>query len=166
MKQYFEVKGIDNLPDYGTISKTSKTEEKLILRTFENNPGLSLLDGQVILRTNGLNISYDTIKSHLLANNVKFHRVLKKTVTVRQTCRKKACLGESKFEPRLGQCHFFKRGFFLNTFFTNSYLVYSCKQTHATNRWRCEGVSLELFLQTGIRDFRYVYSQPECCQNG
>jgi len=41
----------------------------------------------------------------------------KKTATVQKTCRKKIHLGERKFGPRLGQGNFFRRKFFLGTFF-------------------------------------------------
>lgn len=57
MKRYSEVKNVDGLPDRGSVRKTTKKEDRMILQAFEKNPRLSLSDGQAILRETGLNVS-------------------------------------------------------------------------------------------------------------
>jgi len=45
---------------------------------FEKNLRLSLRGGQTVLCKKGLNISYDIIRRHLLAHEMKFRNTVKK----------------------------------------------------------------------------------------
>jgi len=45
VKRYSDIKNIDDLPDRGSMQKTTEKEVRVILRMFEKNP-LSLRDGQ------------------------------------------------------------------------------------------------------------------------
>lgn len=55
MKRYSDVKNVDDLPNRGSVQKTMKAEDRVLLRMFEKNPRLSLRSGQAILRKKGLN---------------------------------------------------------------------------------------------------------------
>lgn len=78
VKRYSEVKNVDDLPDRGSVQKTTKKEDKMILRVFEKNPCLSLRGGQAVLLKKGLNISCYTIRRRLLAYKVKFRSTITK----------------------------------------------------------------------------------------
>lgn len=78
VKRYLEVKNVDDLPDRGFTPKTTKKEDKMILKVFEKNSSLSLRGGQAILQRKGLNISCDTIRKRLLAHEVKFRSTINK----------------------------------------------------------------------------------------
>jgi len=78
VKRYSEVKNVDDLPDRGSVQKTTKKEDKMILRLFEKNPCLSLRGGQAVLFKKGLKISCDTIRRRLLAHKVKFRSTITK----------------------------------------------------------------------------------------
>lgn len=78
VKRYSEVKNVDDLPNRGSTQKTTKKEDKMILRVFEKNSRLSLRGGQAVLLKKGLDVSCDTIRRRLLAHDVKFRSVIKK----------------------------------------------------------------------------------------
>lgn len=78
VKRYSDVKNVDDLPDRGSAQVTTKKEDRVILRIFEKNPGLSLRGGQAVLRKKGLNVSCDTIRRCLPAHEVKLRSTLKK----------------------------------------------------------------------------------------
>lgn len=56
----------------------SEKDEKVIYDLFSKNPTLTLGEGALKLSKKGLNISYGTIRRHLIANNLKFRSTLKK----------------------------------------------------------------------------------------
>lgn len=78
VKRYAAVKNVDDLPDRGSLQKTSKKEDKLILAVFEKNPLLSLRGGQSILRKKGVHVSCDLIRRRLMAHDVKYRSTVKK----------------------------------------------------------------------------------------
>lgn len=49
-KRYSEVKNVDNLPNCASMQKTTRKENRMILRVFKKNSCLSLRDGQAVLR--------------------------------------------------------------------------------------------------------------------
>ena len=63
-------KNID-LPEHGSICKVDKKDDKKIVNLLSRNPGLTLRQGQAKLKQKGLNISYETIRTYLKANNMK-----------------------------------------------------------------------------------------------
>jgi len=74
VKRSSDVKNVD---DCGSVQKTTKKEDRVILQVFEKNP-LSLRGGQAVLRKKDLNISRDTIRKRLLTHEVKFRSIVKK----------------------------------------------------------------------------------------
>lgn len=78
VKRYIEVGNVDDLPERGSSQVTTEKQDRAILRLFQNNSALSLRSAQVKLRQKGLDISLNTIRSRLHANNLSFRATLKK----------------------------------------------------------------------------------------
>ena len=72
MQRYNMVKNVDNLPERGSICKVDKKDYKKIVNLFSRNPDLttSLRQEQAKLKQKGLDISYETIRTYLKANNM------------------------------------------------------------------------------------------------
>ena len=70
--QYNVTKNVDDLPERGSICKVDKKDDKKIVNLFSRNPGLTLRQGQAKLKQKGLDISYETIRTYLKANNMKW----------------------------------------------------------------------------------------------
>ena len=51
-------------------AKWIKKDDKKIVNLFSQNPGLTLRQGQAKLKQKGLDISYETIRTYLKANNM------------------------------------------------------------------------------------------------
>ena len=51
--------------------KVDKKDDKKIVNQFSRNPGLTLRQRQAKLKQKGLDISYETIRTYLKANNMK-----------------------------------------------------------------------------------------------
>ena len=47
-----------------------KKDDKKIVNLFSRNPGLTLRQGQAKLKREALDISYETIRTYLKANNI------------------------------------------------------------------------------------------------
>jgi len=56
VKRYSDIKNVDDLSNHGSVQKTMKKKDEVILRVFEKNPRLLLHGGQVVLRKKSLNI--------------------------------------------------------------------------------------------------------------
>lgn len=78
VKRYLEVGNVDDLPERGLARITTTKEDKMILRLFQDKPGLSLRFAQMKLRKKGINVSLNTIRSRLHEKNVSFRSTLKK----------------------------------------------------------------------------------------
>ncbi|EGI67292.1 hypothetical protein G5I_04142 [Acromyrmex echinatior] len=70
--RYNVVKNVDDLPEHGSICKVNKKDDKKIVKLFSRNPDLTLRQGQAKLKQKGLDISYETIRTYLKANNMKW----------------------------------------------------------------------------------------------
>lgn len=88
-KRYSEVKNVNDLPNRGSMQKTTKKEDRMILRVFEKNSCLSLRGGQAVLRKKGLNVLCDTIRRRLLAHEVKFRSTIKKPLLFEKHIKKR-----------------------------------------------------------------------------
>ena len=78
VKRYLEVGNVDDLPERGLSRVTTTKTDKVILRLFQNKPGLSLRCAQLQLRKKGIHVSLNTIRSRLHEKNVSFRLTLKK----------------------------------------------------------------------------------------
>ena len=78
MQRYNVAKNVDDLPERGSICKVDKKDYKKIVYLFSRNPGLTLRQGQAKLKQKGLDISYETIRTYLKANNMKWYNTVKK----------------------------------------------------------------------------------------
>lgn len=56
----------------------TKKDEKKIFAVFSKDPTLTLREGAAKLKAKGVDISYETIRRHLLANKVKYQSTLEK----------------------------------------------------------------------------------------
>lgn len=78
IQRYKVAKNVDDLPERGSIGKVDKKDEKKIVNLFSRNPALTLRQGQAKLKSKGLDISYETIRTHLRAHDLKFRNTMKK----------------------------------------------------------------------------------------
>jgi len=78
IQRYKVAKNVDDLPERGSIGKVDKKDEKKIVNLFLRNPSLTLRQGQAKLKSKGLDISHETIRTHLRAHNLKFRPTMKK----------------------------------------------------------------------------------------
>lgn len=78
INRYKKVGNVDYFPDRGSASKVSKKDEKKILALFSKDPTLTLREAAVKLKAKGVDISYGTIRRHLLANKLKYRSTLEK----------------------------------------------------------------------------------------
>lgn len=76
--RYLEVKNVDDLPGRGPEKKTSPKQDKKILDLFATKPGLSLRKAKEVVEKSGVQISVETIRKRLGANDVKYRSSLKK----------------------------------------------------------------------------------------
>jgi len=78
VKRYLEVGNVDDLPERGLDRVTTTKEDKMILRLFQDKPGLSLRCAQIKLRNKEIYVSLNTIRSRLREKNMSFRSTLKK----------------------------------------------------------------------------------------
>lgn len=133
VKRYLEVKNVDDLPNRGTKSKTTKTEDKLILREFEKNPRLSLRSGQAVLCRKGLKLSCDTIRRRLLANNVKFRSTIKKPLLSEKHVTKRLAWANENLNRDWDNVIFSdETSFWAHTFITHTWCTHANKLLQRT----------------------------------
>ncbi|KAL1492519.1 hypothetical protein ABEB36_010760 [Hypothenemus hampei] len=106
VKRYSVVKNVDDLPDRGSLQKTSKKEDRLILAVFERNPSLSLRGGQSTLRKKGVQVSCDLKRRRLMANDVKYRSTVKKPLLSEKHVANRL-LGLTKIWTAIGTMSFF-----------------------------------------------------------
>ena len=70
VQRYNVAKNVNDLPEHGSICKVDKKDYKKIVNLFSRNPGLTLRQGQAKLKQKDLDISYETIRTYLKANNM------------------------------------------------------------------------------------------------
>ncbi|KMQ87689.1 transposable element tcb1 transposase [Lasius niger] len=78
IQRYSVAKNVDDLPERGLIGKLDKRDEKIIVNLFSRNPALTLRQGQAKLKSKGLDISYETIRTHLRTHDLKWRNTMKK----------------------------------------------------------------------------------------
>lgn len=78
VNRFKEVKNVDDFPNRGSVGAMSEKDEKMICDLFLKNPTLTLREGASKLSKKGLDISYGTVRRHLIANNLKFRSTLQK----------------------------------------------------------------------------------------
>lgn len=78
VQQYKKTKNVDDLPERGSIGKVTPNMEKKIVNLFKRNPTLTLRQGAAKLKQKGIEISHTTIRTHLLAHNIKYRSTMKK----------------------------------------------------------------------------------------
>ena len=78
VNRFKDVKNVDDFPNRGSVGVVSEKDEKVICVLFSKNPTLTLREGVLKLSKKGLNISHETVRGHLIANNVKFRSTLQK----------------------------------------------------------------------------------------
>lgn len=82
IQRYNVAKNIDDLPQSGSISKLDKKDEKRIVNLFSRNPALTLRQRQAKLKSKGLDVSYETIQTHLRAYDLKWRNTMKKPLLI------------------------------------------------------------------------------------
>jgi len=127
-QRYTVAKNVDDLPERGLIGKVDKKKEKKIVNLFSRNPALTLRQGQAKLKSKGLDISYETIRTHLRAHDLKFRHTIKKPL-----------LTEKHVTKRLAWAHENIDRDFNNVIFTDECSIWAhCALTRAwstsTNR--------------------------------
>ncbi|XP_011883774.1 PREDICTED: uncharacterized protein LOC105570932 [Vollenhovia emeryi] len=78
IQRYKVVKNVNDFPGRGSIGKLNEKDEKRIVNLFSRNPALTLRQGQAKLKSKGLDISYETIRTHLHAHDMKWRNTMKK----------------------------------------------------------------------------------------
>jgi len=72
-------KNVDDLLECSSICKVDKKVDKKIVN-LSRNPSLTLRQGQAKLKQKSLDISYETIRTYLKANNMKWCNTVKKSL--------------------------------------------------------------------------------------
>lgn len=78
VQRYKQTKTVDDLPERGSIGKVSPKADKMIVKLFSRNPDLTLRQGAAKLKQKGLDISYEAIRTHLRASDIKWRSTVKK----------------------------------------------------------------------------------------
>lgn len=78
VNRYKAVKNVDDFEERGKTRKTSKKEDKIILKTFESNPNLTLRQAQKIIAKKNIKVGLMTIKRRLQENQVTYRSTLQK----------------------------------------------------------------------------------------
>lgn len=115
VQRYKETKTVDDLPERGSIGKVSPKADKMIVNLFSRNPGLTLRQGTAKLKQKGLDISYEAIRTHLRAHDIKWRSTVKKPL-----------LGEKHVTKRLAWAKDNIDRDWSNVIFTDETSVWGC----------------------------------------
>lgn len=160
VQRYKVAKNVDDLPERGSIGKVDKKDEERIVNLFSRNPGLTLRQGQAKLKAKGLDISYETIRTHLCTHDLKWRNTIKKPL-----------LTEKHVTKRLAWAHENIDRDFENVIFTDdienvwAYIKQKLRgrRTHTLKQLSCEirRIWRSLPLEYAVK---LVESMPRRCQ--
>lgn len=88
-RRFSEQKNVDDLPDRGKTRKTILKQDKVIVKLFENNPGMTLRAAKRKLAEKDINISMFTIRKRLLENKIRYRSTLAKPLLSKKHCEKR-----------------------------------------------------------------------------
>lgn len=145
VERYKATKNVDDLPERGTRGKVTAKDEKTILQLFSKNPGLTLRQGQARLKEKGLDISHITIRTHLLAHDVKCRSTIKKPLLSEKHVKRRLAWAQENIDRDFSdiiftdECSIWARTSYKQTWSTatNRYIDRTVKHGLKVHLWGC-----------------------------